>query len=349
MLKKTLFTLLILILTSNSALADFKYTEVYSSEVKMPGMENLMNEYMNQKHQGIKNQQDIPPQYHQMMQSMFGQMNRKITNSKTFYIKGSKKRVDKNNQNTSTITDCDLQRIIELDHNRKSYQITDLKEHIKHMQQFCSQMPDDINSISQTEKLNPPHRHQLPPPGKTPEGQLTIKTSIIDTKQTEKIGKLEARYYIKEVSISGNPSCSPDMTTKEHLWAANFTPEDLQCPLMMQNENCKNIPDFKPPSAQPRQMDCYKNARIINEGLKNIPGFVVKKVTEVDMMKMSNVYNPTSVKIPGVMPQTGFKSVNTITITDISKDPLPESLFEISDGYHELPSHNRPYNRNNNY
>lgn len=316
MLKKAIFTLIITLLCSNTVFADFKYTEERVNKMNMPGM-GMMGGNMGM-------MEGMPPG---LMNKMMGGMMQPQLDKTTTFIKGNKKREDRMKDNTSTITLCDKKQMIILHHQNKSYVIEDMNQQLRQMEAMCNQPidPPEFNTeIPKTPYINNTQESQ---------GDLVIKTTIIDTKEDEMVGSLLARHYIKTVDISGAPNCMPSMNQREDLWAANIKPETLECPMFSQFTGCKNMPFMR---KMPQNSNCFKTAKHINEGLQNIPGFVVKKVMTMDMGSMMQGMGGMNNDMQGgIPPMMGgkMKVEDTTIFTNLSNDPLPDSLFEIPEGY----------------
>ncbi|MGD9580375.1 MAG: hypothetical protein AB7V50_03310 [Vampirovibrionia bacterium] len=324
MIKKSILVMVTVLLTANSAFADFKYTEEHITKMQMPGM-GMMGGMMGGAMGGM---QGMPPQMMNQMMSQMNQMNQPNVDKRITFVKGNKKRVDELKNNTSLITICDKKQSIRLNHQTRTYFIEDMNQRIKQMESMCNQQgnsPDFTTEIPQNPYMN--NQNQ-------PQGQLIIKNSIIDTKQDEMIGSLKARHYIKTTEISGAPNCMPSMKQQEDVWAANINFEDIECPVFSQFKGCNKMPNMpKMPNN-----NCFKNAKHINEGLTNIPGFIVKRIMNMDMGQMMQGMGPQGMGMQGSMPDFmggNMKVEDTTIITDISSNPLPDSLFEIPEGYRE--------------
>lgn len=290
---------------TGAAMADFKYTE----ETK-----NNLNYQMPQV-------PDMPPQFQGMMQNMMQQNMQNMSNATTIYIKGSRERRDIQRDNASSITMCDKKQIVGIDHNNKTYTIESMDEQIALMKSICNGTspvaPPNANLAAQKVQPSP----------------LLMKTRIIDTGKDEMIGSLKARHYVKEVFISGNPTCIPDVHTVEHLWATNFQPEEFQCPLL-QYKDCKEMPQIRM-----NRQDCSQNMKIVKEGLNEVPGFIVKREVVTDMsqiMKGAMGAAPPAGAMGSMMGGEGNKVTTITLITNISKNPLPATLFEIPAGYKQV-------------
>ncbi|MEW5820556.1 MAG: hypothetical protein AB1782_10230 [Cyanobacteriota bacterium] len=330
MIKKLLLLSLIILINPNFTKADLQYIEEYTTKTEFPGISGMPN---------INNTGNIPPQYKNIMNNML----QNTPDIKTFYIKGSKKRVDDHKTNISTIINCLNQKIITVDHGYKTYSTSNMNMYINQIQSWCNQ-GNIINQ--QTFSTEIPKQPYINP--NQQQGQLTIRTSIRDTGQTELIGTLLAKHYIKEYEISGNPNCIPDMKNVEHIWAINFQPDRFQCPVINNFKACKDKMPPPRPNMPYNQNNCFKNAKYVKEGLNIIPGFEVKKIVELDMSAMipGRTGNMPAMPqgIPPMMPGN-MKSINITEIKNISNQPLPETLFEAPQGYTEV--NNGGYNPNN--
>lgn len=280
MFRRVILTFIMFFIPTNMTLADFKYTEETSTSMNM-----------------------------QMQGMPFNFLNNMMSNKQveTVYIKGSRKRVDK--QNYSTITMCDLNQTVEIDNSKKVYSIKLMQEDKSQINEICKQLTD--------EKYVPPVANQVPSQGET-----VMKTKIIDTGLDEIIDNMKARKYLKEFSITGDGSCIPNMKTKEDVWSVDISPEDVICPLSVPNCN------FKPVSKN-FDSSCFNKMKIAKEGISAIPGFEIKKVMYMDMFSMMDTKN----KQPPMFDGMGNQMTVTMTRTNISRSPLVQSLFEIPEAY----------------
>ncbi|MEW5820121.1 MAG: hypothetical protein AB1782_08000 [Cyanobacteriota bacterium] len=134
-----------------------------------------------------------------------------------------------------------------------------------------------------------------------------IKTVVTDTKKDETIGNLKAHKYSISFTISDNPSCMSDMNRTEEVWISDIKDEKPVC----LTGKCEK-------KEESYSRNCQKKFKVINQGKISSDGLVVKRaVTAKDTIFGKNV-------------------TTTTTITDISKEPLPESLFEIPGDYTRL-------------
>lgn len=322
MFKRSMLALIVILISTSSSFADFKYTEEHISKMDMPGM-GMMGSGM----AGGAMMSGMPPG---MMNQMMGAIKQPPADIKTTYIKGTKKRVDEVKHNTSTITICDKKEIIRLNHQNKTYTLQDMTQRLREMEAMCNQQTTQQEFNTEIPKNTHNNNTQ------EPQENLIIKTTIIDTKEDEMIGSLVTRHYIKTVDISGAPNCTPSMKQTEEIWATNIKPETLECPIFAKFSGCKNMPKLhKMPNNS-----CFKNAKHINEGLQSIPGFVVKRVMNMDMGSMMQNIGGMQGGMPPMM-GSNMKVEDTTIITDMSNNPLPDSLFVIPEGYTLDNSNNR--------
>lgn len=321
-MKKIALTLLFLLVCSNYALADMKYTIETETRTSMPGM-GAMGMFPGMPNMG-------------MMNPMMGQQPSQ-RRGMTIYVKGNRKRVDDLNNNTSQITICNEQKVIKVNHNNRSFIIIDMNKKLQEMDQTCKQMKNmSLPSQEEFSTKIQDNNQNMPPQYKNSGGPLTMITTITDTGEEEMLGDLRARHYIKDFEVSGNPNCMPDMKNREHIWTTNFTPEEIQCPVI--TNNC-----FKqhPYLLKRPQTTCFQNTKIITNGLKNIPGFVVKTEQEMNMGNMMGM-------MKNMAPQDGedmadmqamagmfgqMKTTSYTYIRGVSRDILPDSVFEVPQGY----------------
>jgi hypothetical protein len=335
-MKKTLIlAVLLTVILTPGVRADMKYSEQRTTEMSMPDMGGMMGM---PGMEDMEDMEDMPPQFKNMMQNMMQKMFRSTSNKITTYVKDTKKRVDDHKDNVSTITRCQERQIIKLNHKKKTYKVLDMEQKAKEIEQICSEMKNTEHSEVSTEIPDTPYDN----PNQAYPGQLVMKQKLIDTQEEEMIGNLKARHYIKHFEIYGNPNCIPNMKNTEHLWTTNFNPEEIQCPIIQTYKNCM-FPVMKTKPDQ--RMDCFKNVKHIREGLAEVPGFVVKRVTEINPSQMGGGMGmPPGQQMPPMMGASGtMTTTETIVISDISREPLPDSLFEPPQEYKELPANPRDY------
>lgn len=240
-MKKILLAVALVGISLSPAFADFKYTEETKTEMQMPSM---MGAFMQNAMQNS-------------------------TVIKTVSVKGTSERVDFNRKNISIITKCDKGVIIALDHNKKIYNQKTFDQELSESRSACK-------AIAAEAKKAP----QVPVKQNIPNKPLTFKTVITDTKQDEMVGNLKARKYIREMFISGNPACMPNMHTKEYIWTVNLQAQEFTCPVFAPLKECMKLPQIK-------EASCLKNAKYVKVGLADVPGFIVKSQIIMDMSEMA--------------------------------------------------------------
>ena len=321
---KRTFCLLAMFLTfTTSAYADFKYTEEHISKMDMPifaGMPDMNNMQSPPNMQGAPNMPGMPPG---MMANMMQQMQNPPPQIVDVYIKGARKRIDNKNDNKTTLTMCDKRQIVKINHNEKNYVVIPLDQKVKEMEQICGSIQ---NMEFVTETINQPQS------GQNNNGQLIMKTTINDTGQVEQVGSIQAKKYVRVYETYGNPQCMPDTKIEEIVWAANIQFEDLNCPSINKFKGCPELPSMK---ARPDRgnMDCFSKAKIIVQGLRDIPGFIVKREMDIDMGAMMQGAKIPRSGLPDADLSGSFKVKEITMIKNTSNNTLPESMFEIPEGY----------------
>lgn len=305
MFRTTFIAIFLWVLMINSSFADVKY--VQKSDI-YPYME-------------INQQENIPPDVQLMLLDAAPGSQLTTVN----YIKGTKKRTDFEEIGVSTITSCDQNKVVELNHNTRTYSITSLGDWVNFKQGYCKLSPDQ------------PERK------KAAKGQLYVKYTTKEAHKTQVVNGFNANKYIRETFISGNQDCQPDIDIIENIWVADLGIDSFQCPVLNSFSNCSLPLDPAP---------CFQDALILRSGVQELPGTIVKT--------QSRIYYPGQVMVEFDDPTVDYATddedqevasifygceeadttwdtagqlVFTTKLINISEDPLPDEIFEIPSNY----------------
>lgn len=182
MFKRIIYVLLFLFVSVNAANADMKYTKITS----MDG--NLVDK-------------SAPPE---IIQGIKSDSNK----TETIYIKGNNIRVDNLRFPTSTVTMCDKQQMIHLEHDIKKYIISPLNN--------AKTLPNKPQPEAIIKKVD---------------AKKQFKTNVTDTKKQEKIGEYNTHKYIVNMSMPEDDSLFKDMNRIEEIWVSDIKDQMPVCNL----------------------------------------------------------------------------------------------------------------------
>jgi hypothetical protein len=204
----------------------------------------------------------------------------------TTYIKGARQRTE--GLGYTTIYQCDLKRMIQINDKTRSYLITSLEA--------------SNGSQSATQRA-----------GARRGGVITYTTTATDTGERKEILGLKAkRIKSKTVVAASEGACNTmNMEMETDGWYVDL-PANLAC----STQGAPTLPSD--------QSDCVDEVRYKTEGAAN-SGYPMMTTTSIKFNMGGDG--------PSIPPST-----STQEVTDVSSDPLAQSLFEAPAGYKEVKS-----------